>query len=234
MKRRGLTLIELLVVLGISVILIGSVALAYDAGMKFQLRVPQEDAALRRVVQFEERMRNLVEGAFLTTDETDVTSYFMSLSTSGNLAAQDTIVFTTLGLGANGAFLQSTDDFDTLNGRFGAQGGLAEVAISTIPIGDAPVDGALFLRVQRPADGDPSQGGYESVLIENVEFFTFEFYDGLDWVTEWSTDTGQRRLPAAVRITYKFTDEEQDRVLTFRLPLSDVTAENPLQEVIGG
>ncbi len=234
MKRRGLTLIELLVVVGVSVILVVSISLAYDAGVQFQQRVPEQDAEMRRIVQFEERLRAIVEGAYLTTDETDFTSNFSAISASGDLSAPDTLVFTTLGLPPNTAFLQSTEEFEVLNERFGPQGGLAEVAISTIPVGDAPVENGLFLRVQRPADSDMTQGGYESLLIDNIESFTFEFFDGLEWIAEWDTQTGERRLPAAIRFTYRFVEEDRDHVLTFRVKHSDVTPENPLQEVIEG
>lgn len=233
MKRRGLTLLELLVVVGVSVILVVSIAAAYDAGIQFQQRVPQQDAELRRITQFEDRLRALIEAAFLTVDESDVTSNFQAIATSGNLAAPDTLVFTTLGIPPRSVYIDSSDEFEALNTKFGPQGGLAEVSISMVPVGDAPVQDALFLRVQRPADGDPSQGGFESVLIDNVESFTFEFFDGIQWVTEWDTMTGQRRLPAAVRFTYRFIDDDVDHVLTYRLRLSDVTPDNPLQEVIG-
>ncbi len=236
MKRRGLTLIELMVTLGITVILVFTVTFAYTEGVKFQSRVPQQDAQLRSVTRFEERLRRMFEGAFLTADETDQAAYFMSLATGGDLANPDTIVFTTLGMPATNAYLMSTDEFETLNERFGPQGGMAEVAISMIPIGEPPTESSttLYLRVQRPPDGDPTQGGLERSLAENIETFTFEFFDGIDWVTEWDTQTQQRRLPAAVRITYRIVDEDTDRIMTIKVPLSDVTPENPIVQEIGG
>ncbi|HXH60057.1 MAG TPA: type II secretion system protein GspJ [Fimbriimonadaceae bacterium] len=231
--RRGLTLIELMVVLGVSVLLVLSVTFAYSAGVRFQEDVPVRDAEVQRIVRFEDDLRRIFEGAFLTTDTGDDTSYFMTLSSGGDLAVPDTLVFTTLGVPPTSAFTQSQDDFETLNSRFGPQGGLAEVSLSTIPVGDAPVDNALFLRVQRPPDGDPTQGGNESALLQGVASFTFEFFDGTDWVDEWDTLTGQRRLPAAVRVTFRLEGEDQDRTLTFRIPNSDVTPDNPIQQVIG-
>ena len=229
-----MTLIELMVVLGITVLLLASIGFAYGSGMQFQQRVPQLDAEVRRVAQFEDHLRRIVEGAYLTSDATDVTSYFEAISNNGDQTAPDTLVFTTLGAGPNAAFLQSTDEFETLNQKFGPQGGLAEVGISTVPVGSSPVENALYVRTQRPADGDPTQGGLESVLIDNVESFSFEFFDGTEWVTEWDSVTQQRRLPAAVRFTYRFIGDDQDRELTVRLPLSDVTPENPIVQQVGG
>ena len=234
MTRRGLTLIELLIALAITVMLIVSVAFAYGAGMQFQMRVPEQDAEMRRIVQFEERARRIIEGAFLTADETDQTSYFTALSTSGDLTNLDTMVFTTLGAPPTSAFLASTEEFEVLNERFGPQGGLAEVAFSIVPVGEATVEGALYLRVQRPADGDPTQGGTESAILEGVETFAFEFFNGTEWVAEWDTFTAQRRLPAAIRLIYGLVDEDVDRVLTVRVPLSDVTPEDPIVQEIGG
>jgi prepilin-type N-terminal cleavage/methylation domain-containing protein len=54
MRRRGLTLIELMVTLGITVILITSVAFAYAEGVKFQSRVPEQDAQLRSVTRLKD------------------------------------------------------------------------------------------------------------------------------------------------------------------------------------
>jgi Tfp pilus assembly protein PilE len=231
-----MTLIELMVVIAITGILVMTVTFAYTEGVKFQSRVPERDAALQSVVRFEERMRKLFEGAYLTTDETDNASYFMTLSASGDLANPDTLVFTSLGAPATNAYLMSTDDFETLNDRFGPQGGIAEVALSMIPVGEPPEesDTTLYARLQRPPDGDPTQGGLERSFVQNIDSFIFEFWDGVQWVVEWDTQTQQRRLPAAVRITYHIVDEEDDRVMTVRLPHSDVTPEDPIVQEIGG
>jgi prepilin-type N-terminal cleavage/methylation domain-containing protein len=236
MRRRGLTLIELMVTLGITVILITSVAFAYAEGVKFQSRVPEQDAQLRSVTRFENRLRRIFEGSFLTSDETDQASYFMTLSSTGDLANPDTVVFTTLGMPVSGAYLMSTDEFETLNERFGPQGGAAEVALSMVPIGEPPTESTttLYVRVQRPPDGDPTQGGLERSLVENIESFAFEFFDGIEWLPDWDTQTRQRRLPAAVRITYRIAGDETDRILTVRVPLSDVTPDNPIVQEIGG
>lgn len=231
---RALTLIELMVVLGVSVMLVVSISFAYSAGVKFQESVPERDAQVRTVVLFEESLRRLVEGAYLTADANDLTSYFLTLSSGGDLTAPDTLVFTTLGMTPTSAYIQSQDDFETLNSRYGPQGGLAEVSLSTIPVGETTIESALFLRVQRPPDGDFTQGGYESAMLEGVASFTFEFYDGIEWVGEWHSQAGQRRLPSAVRMTFRLEGEDQDRIMTFEVRHSDVTPDDPLQQVFGG
>jgi prepilin-type N-terminal cleavage/methylation domain-containing protein len=234
-RRRGLTLIELMVVIAITVILVFSITFAYSTGIRFQSQVTQTDAQLRRVARFEETIRQVLEGAYLSTDESDPDSCFMTLASGGDLANPDTLVFTTLGLPPTNAYIQASDEFEVLNERFGPQGGLAEVSLSLLPVGTPPTESAttLYLRVQRPPDGDMGQGGLERALADTIESVSFEFFDGTQWLTEWNTQTGQRRLPAAVRVTYLVTDEDDERTLTVRLPHSDVTPENPLLQEIG-
>ncbi len=223
-----MTLIEIMVVLAVSVLLIASVSMAFDSGMKFQLSVPARDAELKSIVSLEDRLRTLIEGAYLTTDATDVTSNFATYASGGDLAEIDTLVFTTIGVNPTSAFLTSEDEFESLNERFGPQGGLFEVSLSTVPVGETAIENALFLRTQSPPDGDPSQGGYESAFVQGIDLFQFEFFNGLEWYAEWNTTSGQRRLPAAVRITYRLNSDTIDRIMTVRLPHSDVTPENPV------
>ena len=86
------------------------------------------------------------------------------------------------------------------------------------------------MREQRPSDGDAYQGGYESVLDSRVASMSFEFWNGETWQGEWDTLTqGSRRLPAAIRVTYTFDGEESTpHSFVVRIPLSDVTPDNPL------
>jgi hypothetical protein len=137
-------------------------------------------------------------------------------------------VFTARGERVPSAVLLSQDDFETNNERFGPQGGTAEIAISTTPVGEAGNRTGVFLREQRPADGDETQGGNESVLDPEVTDIRFQFYDGAQWVGDWDTDETGRRIPAIVRVIYRIADEEQDRNLFIKLPLSDVTQDDPV------
>jgi len=68
------------------------------------------------------------------------------------------------------------------------------------------------------------------VLSPDVQSIGFEFYDGTQWVGSWDTTAaGQRRLPAAIRVSYKLTaDPNTTHVFVVRLPLSDVTPNNPV------
>ena len=112
----------------------------------------------------------------------------------------------------------------------GPQGGVAEVSLGMIAVGEeAPSTMGLFERLQLPADGDAAQGGTELVLEPAVTQLGFEFYDGIEWTTDWDTQNSTRRLPAAVRVSYTLATDADGHLHTFVVPLpaSDVDADNP-------
>ncbi|MBS1724087.1 MAG: hypothetical protein JSS66_14170 [Armatimonadetes bacterium] len=245
--RRGVTLVELLAVLAITVFLTLAGGQALIAGMGIESRLRDGATSAERVNEFESAIDGLISRAYLSTDLNDTSSTFIGSngpidgvapgqgvstnSTLGSLA--DELVFSTVGSKVSDRYAASTGTFEELNSQFGPQGGKAECDLSLRPY-DAPGnESGLFLRVQRPADGDPTQGGRQSVLNKDVTKVSFEFYDGLDWQPEWDTRTmGIKRLPAAVRVTYRLDGEDSDRVLIVRLPHSDATPTNPV--TVGG
>lgn len=155
-----------------------------------------------------------------------------SLAGSGSTAHNDnnfadTLVFTIEGQRVPSSAISSTDDWETQNKKYGVQGGTSEIAISMDVVGDATGKNGCLLRTQTPADGDPSQGGKQTVLDPDVTQLGFEFYNGTDWQPSWTTQNGTRRLPAAVRVTYRIQGDEQDRIFDVWIPASDVTSSNP-------
>jgi prepilin-type N-terminal cleavage/methylation domain-containing protein len=236
--RRGFTLIELMISLGILVMIAIGAAKAYEVGVTFQTKVLPERERLEAVERAQDKIRRLVQSAYLSSTSVG-TTYLIAFSGNGGMAAQttaaDTLIFTTAGVPPSGRFLASAEDFDSRNELFGPQGGVAEVAISMYSVGEAGEASGPYLREQRPADGDAYQGGYERALDDLVTSISFEFYDGTAWVPEWDSNAlPEPRLPAAVRVTYQLQDEEASRMLIVRLPLSDVTPENPAATGLGG
>jgi prepilin-type N-terminal cleavage/methylation domain-containing protein len=234
MRQRGVSLLELLVVAAMGALLMAGAVRAFQAGIQYQTDViPRREEQLGRQ-RFEEGLAKLLRAAYVSPSEQDATTYFAAGSSTGQSLTQDasadTLVFTVLGLPPDAAFFTSVEDFEARNEIYGPQGGPAELQISTSPVGDAGGREGLFLRVQRPSDGDPFQGGFESVLDERVASMAFQFWNGETWVAEWDTTTqGSRRIPAAIRVTYAFEGEEHSPIVfVVRLPLSDVTPENPL------
>jgi len=63
---------------------------------------------------------------------------------------------------------------------------------------------ALVRRWQAPPDEDITMGGTYEALTDQVSSLTFEYYDGVEWLAEW-TDVAS--LPLAVRISLEMRDE---------------------------
>jgi type II secretory pathway pseudopilin PulG len=237
--RRGVTLIEMLLVVVTMAVILGATAGATVTAVNHQQRATASRTVRTRDALFEDRLRNLISGAYLSTVTTETSSFFVGGTGSGDDSSSlqssgPQLIFTTVGERIPSELLESTDDFETLNERFGPRGGMVEVAISQTPVGNAPTQQGLFIRKQVPADGDLTQGGMESVLDADIDTINFEFWDGLQWITEWDTQSSNTpRLPAAVRITYRRQNEDQDRFLIVRLRHSDVTPDNPLTQEAG-
>jgi hypothetical protein len=213
---------------------------SYQMAVAFQTRtLPGRTESLLQK-QFEARMSGLLRAAYLSPGDGAAPTYFVGISESqgGNRATSglaDTLTFTAAGLPISGAYMAAADDFQTLNERFGPQGGLDEISLSTIPVGEAGSTSGPYLRTQSPADGDWTQGGYEQALYTGVTSIGFEFYDGTAWIPEWDTSTmPEPRLPSAIRLTYTLEGEESSRAMIVRIPLSDVTPENPAGVGLGG
>jgi type II secretory pathway pseudopilin PulG len=232
--RRGLTLIEMMVALGMAVLILIALSGSLTVAFNWQRRQPEVRERHERITRFQDRMRSLLQTAYVAPDAEDPVAYFIGDVSSGAGEYADQIAFSAVGNPPAGAYLNDADDdFEGLNTKFGAQGGRTEYSISTVPVGSSPYESGLYVREQRPADGDPTQGGYESMLNQEVESIQFEFFDGTDWIGTWDTRNDGRRIPAAIRMTYHLAGETADRVFVVRLPHSDVTPDNPITQDTG-
>ena len=239
-KRAGVTLIELVISVAIIGILTAAITRAFIAGLTYETSI--NAARTRQEIRdsLDLRLTDLFKHAYLSPDDTNTDTFFIA-GTGGEdtLTGEfaDTVQFTVQGERPRSSTLESVDDFETQNERFGPQGGVTEIAISMTPVGDAGTRQGLFIRTQRPSDSEPTLGGTETVFDETVRSIEFEFWDGAAWQPSWSTQVGaEKRLPAAVRITYTREGEaaEQPRVLVVRLPISDVTADDPADQLTPG
>ena len=249
MRRRGITLVELLLALMISTLVMVAAGSTYIYAARTQQTLGNGRDALAKQAQFEAKLTDLFNHVYIDADATNLNTYFMSGDAVTSLGSSTTstgnnstglnsggdtnsVVFTVLGRRLPSTLLSSTDDFETNNDNYGPVAGVTEVQIGTTPIGDgANGQTGLFLREQAPADSDASQGGFESLISPDVDTISFEYYDGTTWQTTWDTTTmGTRRLPSAVRVTYRMKDETEDRILVFAIPASDVTPDNPVQQ----
>jgi len=240
-RQAGVTLLELLIVVAIIGLITAGASRALMFGLDTERRLRDDTRREDRIASFERQVSDLVQQAFLSSTANDPNTYFIATFSEGQQGLQpggnaqgpgaDDLVFTAVGGRLRSDVTEETGDFEGANERFGPQGGMTEIELSTVGF-DAPAEAqGLFVREQRPADGDPSQGGFQRVLNPDVETIQFEFFDGGEWRMEWdSRSTEANRLPAAVRMRYKLRDEEEERTLTIRLPHSDVTPLNPVTQ----
>lgn len=232
-RRAGVTLIEMLLALALTASMAAAVGYGFLGGIDFQRAHLQRQNRKDPHAELEKAIRARLEGAVLTEDSADNTTYFVGeASEYGDTGTYgcDTLIFTTDNGTVPMSAISNEDDYETQQNAHGAIGGVWEVELSTQAVGDAGESTGLFVRTQVPADGDDTQGGYEKVLSSEVERIGFRFWDGLEWVDTWDSITGERRLPAAVLVTYKLQGSGEDDVRSFvvAIPASDVDADNPL------
>lgn len=235
MKRRGISLLELLVAIVMTAIVTIGAVNAYSIALSYHLRVLPEREEYFDRVDFERKLSSLLSRAYV--DGTDQTYFVIGVPGGGSTGTSnpdsgDSLTLTVRGMPIAGAVQSSTDDFETQHSEFGPQGGIAEVTISTTPYAQVEDQTGLFLREQRPSDGDPLQGGFESNWNPSVATMTFEVWDGIQWTATWDTTLDEEaRLPAAIRVTYRLDDDPEDssRQFIVRFPMSDVTSANPIE-----
>jgi len=235
-RLRGLSLIELLMAMLILAIMIPALTMAVSSAVRYENRMDEAYQVSSEKVAFEDRLKAIIEKAYIKGTPGDTTTYFVFSSASNtNDETADTLTFTSIGNTPAKPMMASEDSFESLNAVYGPQGGIREVSLSMVPVGNAGDNEGLFIREQVPADTDITQGGIEQVLNANIASVRFEAWDGTQWMTSWDTTTmATPRLPSAVSVYYRFIGEDQERLLVIRLPHSDVTTANPVDYSIGG
>lgn len=255
----GLTLLELLIALTFTALLTAAMTFAYGSAFQASSSLSAAIEPSLTQTQIQEKMAQYIQHAYLATSTTDPNTYFTtnpisnppttsgtntsvsagsqsgSTTSSGSSAmsqygGSQQLVLTAIGLPVPANYLHSNDDFQTLNNDFGPSSGLAEVSFSLTAAGSAGNQSGLFLRVQQPADSDPTQGGTERLLIPNCTDISFQFFDGTQWDPTWDTvSQTTKQLPSAVKVTYAISNGDP---ITFVVPVytSNVTPQNPVTQ----
>jgi prepilin-type N-terminal cleavage/methylation domain-containing protein len=229
-RVQGFTLLELLIVLAMTVVISAAIVFAYSATVSMQRLHEQRMASQDQTAAMEKELTSIIEGAELSTTVTDTTSYFIgSNDAGGNNLGCDRLTVTTTAPSVPINSLFSTDDFTTQQTEYGPVGGLTEASIGINAVGAAADHTGLFERLQHPSDGDATQGGLEMDLDSDVTSMGFQFWDGTEWVAAWNTQTGTRRLPQAVQVSYTLKGDTNNTPHMFVVTVlsSDVTATNP-------
>ncbi|MCX6360706.1 MAG: hypothetical protein NT029_12900 [Armatimonadetes bacterium] len=234
--RAGLTLIELVLVLALTATLTGAIGYGFMAGLDQQRSHVARQADTNPVAALEREITRLIEGAKLTEDAADTTTYMVGMADAtgdtGTLGC-DTLVFTTTAGAPDFGPLLSEDDYETQYTAQGPAGGVTEVQIGGQLQGRTESVSGLLVRIQRPSDGDYTQGGTQRVLSTHVESIGFRFWNGASWDDTWDTAT-ERRLPGAILVSYVLADDSTQSVHSFvvAVPSSDVDANNTVTGTI--
>lgn len=237
----GVTLIEMVVVVALMGVMAMAVAGAFVAGIDTERAIARRAEQQGQVGATEQRLTRLLMGAKLSDIAEDRTTYFQGIYSEGGSGGDlgcDRLTFTSIAPGVPLAARDSEDDFDMQHEARGPQGGLAEVSLGLTPVGDPGAERTgLFERLQRPSDGDPTQGGTETLLDEQVEQIGFRFFNGTEWVDTWDTEAAEgRRLPAAVQVSYLLRGDTSGAARSYIVPVpsSDVTTTDPVLSNPGG
>lgn len=175
------------------------------------------------------------------------------------------LILTRMGADLNSAFLSPHEDrtrfvgLNETNGEFGADtltfisavsdptslgegsSDLAEVQYY-IDLDDSTPERWLVRRFDNTPDEDPFAGGQIALLGPRVYSLDFQYYDGLEWLLEWDSDTD---IPLAVNVSFRFfrpteigqepsIEDMMEHSATFWLPLSRGLSEATLSELEGG
>lgn len=236
--QRGVTLVELMVALGLMVILAYAISYGFIGALNIQRNQTAREKAQVDLTAVERKITAYIEGAWLSSNAQDTATYFVGTQNGNGGDTElgcDQLTFTTLAPAVPMAIQQSQDDFETQHRSHGAIGGVAEVSLSTVAVGNPGNQSGVFERVQRPADGDITQGGMESLLTSRMDRIGFQFWDGTQWETTWDTLNQTRRLPQSVKVSYHIQNapSQEIHVLIIPIPQSDVDSNNPVTNATG-
>jgi len=221
-----------LVTVAVSMFIVLAAARVIDMVYVYERLAPTASAELEKRLAIENSISKLISSAWISSDTTRVDTYLVASSSTGVTDSSDTLTFTTIGVSIPQSVIESKEASEDSNKDFGPYGGVSEVSLSTVPVGTPTDTKGLFVRRQTPADGDPTQGGYESRLSADVESISFEFFDGTEWVQVWDTRNGQAPLPTGICVTYKLADETNSR--TFYVRLVHATTSSTTSTSTGG
>jgi len=132
-------------------------------------------------------------------------------SSSGN------VIFDGLDLSNEQGSGHSLSLISTQPGRFPRSAPLSDAAEVEFYF-EPGVDAGLFMRVDPMADDFPFSDGYDILLSDKVTSFRIIYFDGYEWVTDW---THPDALPLAVEF-----------YVTIEIPSTDPGRENDWTEVM--
>ena len=77
---------------------------------------------------------------------------------------------------------------------------------------------ALEHYYEEPTDYDPGTYQTKDVCLAGISDCKFSYSDGLTWETSWGEDKGH--LPLAIKVSFRFKDEDRQRESVVKIPIS--------------
>ena len=185
--QRGFTLAELLMATVLLTLLAAGGMAAFSAGTRAAAKMKRCDSMVAHAQAALESMTNDLHAATQRANN----YCMMALDTQREGRDTDTIDFLVAG--------PPKSDFED-----SVPAGYCEVGYS---IGESPETGqpCLMRREDSTPDDDLLEGGTSLPVAPGVSELNIEFYDGIEWVSGWSTP---KQFPKAVRIQIAVVDED--------------------------
>jgi hypothetical protein len=81
-----------------------------------------------------------------------------------------------------------------------------------------PENSSLERYYQEPSDYNKGTYQTKNICLEGISACRFNYYDGTSWQDRW--EESKNEIPKAIRVTFKFPDEEREREFVAYIPIS--------------
>ncbi|MGZ6029556.1 MAG: PulJ/GspJ family protein [Myxococcaceae bacterium] len=198
-RARGFTLIEVVVAVGITAMIGGLIAVAFQSGYRAKELVEGEADRYRALRTGTDRMVREISAAFVS-DHYDTRRYRDQNDRPTNfIGKRDRLLFTSM---AHQRLYADAKESDQMVVEYYTKS-------ATGPDGKTQLN--LMRREDSILDDRMDRGGNEDVLLEGIKRVDFTYWDSdkKDWVDEWDTRRLEKKsiLPVRVKLSIYAIDE---------------------------
>ena len=198
-RARGFTLIEVVVAVGITAMIGGLIAVAFQSGYRAKELVEGEADRYRALRTGTDRMVREISAAFVS-DHYDTRRYRDQNDRPTNfIGKRDRLLFTSM---AHQRLYADAKESDQMVVEYYTKS-------ATGPDGKTQLN--LMRREDSILDDRMDRGGNEDVLLEGIKRIDFTYWDSdkKDWVDEWDTRRLEKKsiLPVRVKLSISAIDE---------------------------
>ena len=198
-RARGFSLIEVVVAVGITAMIGGLIAVAFQSGYRAKELVEGEADRYRALRTGTDRMVREISAAFVS-DHYDTRRYRDQNDRPTNfIGKRDRLLFTSM---AHQRLYADAKESDQMVVEYYTKS-------ATGPDGKTQLN--LMRREDSILDDRMDRGGNEDVLLEGIKRIDFTYWDSdkKDWVDEWDTRRLEKKsiLPVRVKLSISAIDE---------------------------